>query len=252
MSPADFAIPLVTAEETVDQLVANFNFGASTVNVGQSVRFTDTSIGEPISWNWSFDDGTGAEGPVVDKIWDTEGVWTVKLFVRDAAGRESSQSHEITVVSRETTPPPTADFEFRSRTIEVGEVMVFTDTSTGNPDVFVWDFGDGTTGIGSSVEHSFDEPGTYDVQLTVSNSAGNDDTTAQITVISVTSPPEAIIGPFGSRVIETGQSIQFVSESTNSPTAVSWDFGDGATAQGTQAIHSWALPGTYQVRLTVF
>ena len=253
VAQADLQVPLIFDEEqqTEEQvLAANFSFSADTVNVGEEVRFIDDSTGNPISWNWSFDDGTGAEGPDVTKAWETEGEWTVELFVRDDAGNEASQSKVITVVSVDVTPPPTANFNFRSATIEVGEAVLFEDDSTGDPEVFVWDFGDGSTGVGSSIEHAFDAPGVYDVELTVSNSAGSDATVAQITVISATLPPQAIIAQLPSRVIETGQSIQFRSESTNSPTSVSWNFGNG-TAQGSEVRNSWSLPGTYDVRLTV-
>jgi PKD repeat protein len=35
------------------------------------------------------------------------------------------------------------------------------------------------------------------------------------------------------------------------PTAFSWDFGDGATSEGATAQHTYAVPGTYDVTLTV-
>lgn len=35
------------------------------------------------------------------------------------------------------------------------------------------------------------------------------------------------------------------------PTTFSWEFGDGATAQGAQATHTYGSPGTYEVTLTV-
>ena len=41
---------------------------------------------------------------------------------------------------------------------------------------YEWDFGDGTTGTGSRVLHSYTNDGTYDVTLTVTDSAGNSDT----------------------------------------------------------------------------
>ena len=53
-----------------DELQANFQFSADTVNVGEEVTFTDDSTGDPVSWNWSFGDGTGAEGPEVSKAWE--------------------------------------------------------------------------------------------------------------------------------------------------------------------------------------
>ncbi|MGI9607752.1 MAG: PKD domain-containing protein [Acidimicrobiales bacterium] len=237
------------AQPTVE-LQANFEFTSDTVNVGEEVGFSDVSTGEPVSWNWAFGDGTGAEGPEVVKSWDLEGVYLVELFVADATGREDSQTVEITVVAVDEIRPPAANFRFRSDTIEVGEVLEFEDLSTGDPETLVWDFGDGTQTTGSLVEHSYSDAGVYTVELTASNGAGSDSTTATITVVAAVVAPEAIIGAFP-RTVETGQSITLVSESTNSPTAVSWDFGDRTTALGSEVRHAWADPGTFRIRLFV-
>ncbi|MFW5928089.1 MAG: PKD domain-containing protein, partial [Thermoplasmatota archaeon] len=48
---------------------------------------------------------------------------------------------------------------------------------------YEWDFDDGTTANGETVTHKFDEKGTYEVTLTVSDEAGNTDTdTVTVTV----------------------------------------------------------------------
>ncbi len=249
-TPVGVILDAIERDETEnDELLANFEFSADTVNVGEEVAFTDASAGTPVSWNWDFGDGTGAEGPEVTKAWDTEGVFTVQLFIADASGRQAQQSIEITVVAVDVRRPPIANFSFRSDTIEAGETLTFTDQSSGDPTALEWDFGDGSTAVGASVAHTFDSPGIYEVTLTAVNEAGSDSTSAAITVVDAVQPPEAIIGPV-STVIETGQSILFRSESTNSPTALSWDFDDGSTETGSEARHSWSSPGTYRVRLT--
>jgi hypothetical protein len=49
-------------------------------------------------------------------------------------------------------------------------VFNFTDQSTGDITDYYWNFGDGSTGSGPVVSHSFPEPGQYTVCLTISNS----------------------------------------------------------------------------------
>ncbi len=47
-----------------------------------------------------------------------------------------------------------------------------------------------------------------------------------------------------------GQSVQFTDTSTNSPTAWSWSFGDGATSSAQNPTHVYTASGTYTVSLT--
>ena len=234
----------------IDELIANFDFTADTINVGEEVGLTDQSTGNPTSWNWDFGDGTGGSGPEVTKVWGTEGVFTVTLLVANGTEEQAQQTHEFTVVAVDVLRVPTADFSFRSDTIEVGEEIVFTNTSTGDPDTLQWDLGDGTTANSEQVVHEFSEPGEYPVTLTASNAAGPNSTTAVITVIAGVQPPTAIIGSFPG-VVEVGQSVALSSESTNSPTAISWGFDDGDTALGESVRHAWTEPGTYRIRLSV-
>ncbi|MBL0097434.1 MAG: PKD domain-containing protein [Bacteroidetes bacterium] len=59
----------------------------------------------------------------------------------------------------------------------------FASTSTGNPTIYDWDFGDGQTGSDSTLSNIYTTSGNYDVTLISINSAGCSDTaTSQITV----------------------------------------------------------------------
>jgi PKD repeat protein len=74
------------------------------------------------------------------------------------------------------TEPPLASFTYSPDHPTVGQVIQFTDTSTGGPPTeWTWDFGDG---VGTSTEqnpsYTYTVGGTYTVSLTVSNSVGSD------------------------------------------------------------------------------
>jgi PKD repeat protein/subtilisin family serine protease len=53
-------------------------------------------------------------------------------------------------------------------------VVTFTDTSTGNPTSWLWDFGDGQTSTAQNPTHTYNQPGLYTVSLTVANVEGSD------------------------------------------------------------------------------
>ena len=243
VEPADIA----GSEEA---LVANFSFSADVLLAGEEVRLADDSTGEPTQWNWDFGDGTSAEGPEVVKVWDEEGVFTVTMFITNDAGDQALQTHNFTVVAPDIVLPPSADFTFVSDTIEVGEPLTFTSVSTGDPETLFWTFGDGTTDVGTSVTKVFDEPGSFEVTLTATNAEGSDSDSAVITVVPGGLPPQAVIANLPT-VVDVGQTIGLASESTNSPTFTSWDFGDGETDTGSEVFHSWDEPGEFRITLTV-
>lgn len=71
-------------------------------------------------------------------------------------------------------------------------------TSSGNPDAYVWDFGDGNSGSGAVVTHTYASPGDYTVTLTVVNLAGEDSDSQTITVGSPTPSPSGSAAPSAS------------------------------------------------------
>ena len=58
----------------------------------------------------------------------------------------------------------------------------FTDTSTGSPTSWAWDFGDGGTSTAQNPTHSFAAAGTYTAKLTATNGAGSSSASTTITV----------------------------------------------------------------------
>ena len=247
---APIVVEAAELEASGENLIANFSFSTDVLTAGEEVRLEDDSTGEPTQWNWDFGDGTGEVGPEVTKAWEVEGVYTVTMTIVNEAGEEAFQVHDFTVVAPDVDLPPSADFTFESDTIEVGEPLQFTSTSTGNPDTLFWTFGDDKTDSGETVTTVFDTAGVFVVTLTATNASGSDVERAQITVVEGGTPPEAVIGntPL---TVETGQSVLLLSESTNSPTSTVWDFGDGTTGFGDSVRHSWDDPGEFEIRLTV-
>jgi len=57
------------------------------------------------------------------------------------------------------------------------------DTSSGDPYLRSWTFGDGATSGGPNPSHQFSNSGTYTVSLTVTNAAGSDTAMQTITVL---------------------------------------------------------------------
>jgi len=84
--------------------------------------------------------------------------------------------------------PPVASFN-GSPTNGVAPLTVnFTDTSTGQPASWAWNFGDSGTSTAQNPSHQYTAAGTYSVSLTVRNSLGSN-TLTKTNYITVTPPP---------------------------------------------------------------
>ena len=73
---------------------------------------------------------------------------------------------------------PEASFTFQ----RVDNQVAFTDTSTGNPTIWRWDFGDGNTSTSRNPTHVYASSGSYLVTLTVRNSVGEDSASAVVNI----------------------------------------------------------------------
>jgi parallel beta-helix repeat protein len=91
------------------------------------------------------------------------------------------------------------------RTVNVGATVNFdAGGSSDNVGIvsYEWDFGDGTTGTGEKTSHTYTNPGTYTVILTVKDAAGNSATRSiTITVLSTEAFPPWILGIFAAIAI---------------------------------------------------
>ncbi|MDD3135788.1 MAG: DUF2341 domain-containing protein, partial [Methanoregula sp.] len=153
-------------------------------------------------------------------------------------------------VTRDTVSE--AHFTATPLTGTVPHRVTFTDTSTGSPTSWFWDFGDGTNSADQNPSHRYLVEGTFNVTLTVSNSLGSDSETrtGYITV----NAPAAPVAAF-SATPTTGSvplTVTFTDATINTPTSWAWDFGDSDTANATEQnpVHTYAAIGTYTVKLT--
>ena len=93
----------------------------------------------------------------------------------------------VTFKTVTTASGPTASFSAAPTSGVAPLTVQFTDTSTGSPTAWAWDFGDGGNSTAQNPSHAYTAAGTYTVQSTVTNSAGSD-TLTRTGLISVNSP----------------------------------------------------------------
>jgi PGF-pre-PGF domain-containing protein len=125
---------------------------------------------------------------------------TITFLANGAAAKETAAFTpgavtRLDLTFDEVVTAPVAAFSANVTEGDAPLTVAFTDASTGAA-IWSWDFGDGSTSTDRNPVHTYATPGTYTVNLTVTNKAGSSSATATITVktpvgsITVTSVPE--------------------------------------------------------------
>ena len=204
---------------------ANFT---SSIN-GPTVTFTNTSVGNPSTYHWSFGDGDTSilANPV--HTYANPGTYTVTLTATNECG-SSTKTQEVVILS---SVPPTAAFTANPSTGCVPQTVSFTNNSTGASS-YSWSFPGGTPT--SSTETNpvvlYDSVGTYTVTLTASNSNGSSTATSTVTIN--TTPV-----PGFTHAVSNDTTVNFTN-TTVGGTEFLWIFGDGDSSVVANPVHDYA------------
>ncbi|EHK00494.1 hypothetical protein HRED_03664 [Candidatus Haloredivivus sp. G17] len=86
---------------------------------------------------------------------------------------------------RKSSSEVKAEYDYIPSRPEAGETVEFDASRSGGDVVdYRWSFGDGSSGNGREVEHSYESGGWYSARLTVENSEGDTDSTTRSIYLS--------------------------------------------------------------------
>jgi hypothetical protein len=148
-----------------------------------SFQFQDVSIGSPTGWAWEFGDGNTSALQDPMHIYADTGYYEVCLTITDSSGN-CTDTYCETIFVGNINPPTGCESYFY---YDQDDTLTFTfyaeaymnGMTTTNTTLFEWDFGDGTTGTGQFISHTYDSTGVYTVILTTTDSTGCAWTSAQ-------------------------------------------------------------------------
>lgn len=235
VQPAEFRVP-----------TANFTVSRNTILEGSNVTFTDYSANQKTE-SLDFGDGSPASNTAnIIHTYTNAGVYTVTLTVENEV---SSNSMVKTITVIEPTSPVadfTSDLTSGYRPLSIS----FTDKSSGAPETWKWDFGDGNTSTIQNPVHVYSNLGDYTVTLKVNNAIGSNSIQKSNYVKVLSGFPSA---NFNSNITYGNPplTVQFSDASTGSPNVWDWNFGDGCISNEQNPVHTYFTEGTYNVKLTV-
>ncbi|MFZ4413596.1 MAG: PKD domain-containing protein [Bacteroidales bacterium] len=236
--------------------VANSHLSVSDSCGPLSVTFTNQSTGLYLSYLWNFNIGTPSTsvlpGPFT-KVYPAganDSIFYVSLKATNICGFKFYYD-TITVFSK-----PKCDFGMTQNWGCSPLTISFLDTIVGHPDSLLWNFGDGSPKIHSSVFsqnifHTFTYSGaddtTYNIKLIAYNKCGSDTIIKSLIVYRNTA--NAFFNTdtlFGCKPL----TVHFTNCSQGA-THYKWSFGDGNFSNQPTIAHTYSQPGVYIAYLAV-
>src|SRR2546425_1990357 len=168
----------------------------------------------------------------------------------------------MTEFFKSTTPPVLlfSSFTYSPTSPQTSQQASFTASASGGtgPYNFTWTFGDGVTGTGTAVYHTYSTAGSYNVLLTAKDSSPSQQTATSQQTITGTSPPPpppSLTASFTASLSNpvVGQTISFTGSVSGgtSPYSYAWNFGDSSAGSGSPVSHVYQTADAYTVVLTV-
>jgi PKD repeat protein len=187
-------------------------------------------------------------------------------YVWDDMGKNPQGTWEVYCNIGQTGPPPpppdnpVASFTASPSSGSPPLTVTFDGSSSydvngGTIVSYSWSFGDGATGSGQIVQHTYTSGGNFTARLTVTDNDGKTATASRtISLIKTNEPPVAEFSFSPTTGIFPLQ-VNFDASASRDPDGnivqYSWDFGDGQTGGGRSTSHVYTRPGTFLISLTV-
>jgi len=194
-------------------------------------------------YTWDYGDGQTSGLMQGDHTYNTPGVFSVTLTVRDANQCTGAKTHTSYITVK---PKPVAQYSATPVQACAPPLVVgFTDNSTGNGLTYLWNFGDGSPiSTNQSPSHTYTSSGQFSPTLIVQNDVGCTDTLQFNNYINVVG---FNVG-FSASTTQGCTPFQTLFTGNNGQDVIyNWDFGDGNTGIGPQIWHQYSTAGYFDV-----
>ncbi len=226
---------------------AEFTWSPELPSIEETVAFTDLSTGDPTGWHWDFGDGHSSDNQHPTHYWTAVGDYPVTLTITRPDTEASSATHQLTV----SDAPMTAAFAWKPPKPQAGMNVKFFDLSSGEPDTWLWLFGEGHTSEEKDPIHVYEQTGQFAVTLTVSRSDNPDVTSTSQQTIEILEPAPRAWFEWTPNEPDVGTVVRFSDLSEGEVLTWLWDFGDGQTSTNRSPSHVYTEGGTFDVKLIV-
>ena len=229
-------------------IYSDFNFDYDTCVAGP-VAFTSMASTENdriVAHEWDFGDGNFSDLPNPMHTYQVPGTFDVRLTVRDNRGCEIDVVKPLSYF-----PIPAIVVAEPNRFIACTPgVIRFENISVPINDEYTvtWDFGDGMTDEGLSVEHTYENAGTYSVNIEIISPLGCQTDATFRNWILIKESPMAAFSYIPDKLNDLQREVFFGNQSQGAD-GYQWTFGDGGVAFVESPSHEYPDTGVYEVVL---
>ncbi|MBS0030125.1 PKD domain-containing protein [Chitinophaga sp. 22321] len=227
--------PTVSNASGCEGLTANFDSYSSSSDVVKTFQ-------------WDFGDGSTSTAAAPTHTYPKAGNYMASLKYTTVNGCTGTVNASSPV---QVYKKPTVDFSSPDAPEVCGNTNASFISKSDVGDTWYWNFGDnGMSGYGSTVQHSYQEPGLYDVTLTVSNGTCPNSATKTAYIKAVNPFPRFSVSPVNCDQRTTVN----VSEYSLGANSWKWSWGDGKdtayTVHSDNVTHIYEKSGDYTIQLT--
>lgn len=249
-------VPTVSSE--VITVIVHLNPVVDCSNVTNSYLGAETGFNAdvtaatpPFEYFWQFGDGGSSTEESPSHLYGGTGLYSASVEVTDTFGCSAICDVQVDIV---LPPYVYAGFTYVENPQCGSTEVTFTDTSHGNPTIWLWDFGDGDTSTAHNPTHTYTGTGPYTVTFAPSNGVFTD----TLVVPNMIEPWVVPVADFTVNQTEVCDSsdLRFFDNSTD---AYTWEWSFGDQNSGTlnssdlqNPFHTFNDSGTFQVTLTVY
>jgi len=132
------------------------------------INFQDQSTGNIVSWIWSFGDGAYSELQNPSHLYSSAGLYTVCLTISNPDTGNYCWDEYCDTIYVNITHNCKANFSFVLDSLSMEpNTYIFSDQSTGNPNSWLWLFGDDSLSDSQNPVHRFQTSGKFQVCLLI-------------------------------------------------------------------------------------
>ncbi len=207
-----------------------------------------TAFSTASRFEWDFGDGNQSRNDSVLHQYPGPGRYLLSLKITDSAACNVIDIKDTLI---EILPLLNAGLSSSDTSLCIPATVRLSATAS-QSGLFFWDFGDGSNldTTATQLNHVFQNPGTYTIRFVIRDSLSCNLTDTGSVLF--TARNDSLTADFSAFFLTDCENLAFSAQSPPNPdgTAYLWNFGDGNFSSDSNAFHSYAAPGNYNISLT--